>query len=223
MTKSLIAILAAIALTVGPAVLQGRYSNRWGTPVDLTLAGEQLHQFPRELGPWQNLEDERPLSDAVCQELGLVEHFHRQYVHTATGERMHVLLMVGPPGRLVRHPPDVCYANRANEQLGDSEMLDVSGGRQRSQFELLRFRRTAQPVPSEFEVAYAFSVGEGAWAAPTSPRMAYGGEPVLYKLQVLCEGKSSTMQEDIEDFLSNFVTGFRAVLPGGKSQASDAL
>ncbi len=221
MTKSLLAILAAIALTVGPAVLQGHFSNRWGTPVDLTIAGEQLHQFPRELGPWQNAEDERPLSEAVCRELGLVEHFHRQYVHTSTGERMHVLLMVGPPGRLVRHPPDVCYANRANEQLGDAELIEVSGT-ERSQFELLRFRRTAQPVPSEFEVAYAFCEGSGTWAAPSSPRMAYGGEPVLYKLQVLREGKSSTVQEDIEDFLTNFVAAFGAVLPSRESATTDA-
>ena len=220
MIRLLLVTLAAISLTVGPALIQGQYTNRWRTPPNLAAAGVRLHQLPRVFGDWQNSEDERPLSDAVCQELGLTEHFHRQYMHRSTGETVHVLLMVGPPGRLVRHPPDVCYANRANEQIGEIESMRVDAIAEEHQFKLLEFRRTAQPVKSKFQVAYAFNHGEETWNAPDSPRMAYGAASVLYKLQVLTEEQSGEIGSNFEDFLRLFVEQFH-LSAAESEQASD--
>lgn len=220
--KTLLAIFAATALTVAPAVLEGQYSNRWGSRADLSVAGKQLHEFPRTVGAWQNVEDERPLSDAVCRELGLTEHFHRQYVHSTTGKQVNVLLMVGPPGRLVRHPPDVCYANRANQQLGEVESLEHSGTSARHQFKLLSFQRTSQPVPSNFRVAYAFHDGESSWQTPSSPRMEYGAAPVLYKLQVLSETKEGKESETIDAYLEEFIEAFSVVLLNENAESDQA-
>jgi len=126
MFKTAVAIVAVILMTALPAFLQGRFVNRWDEPPNLNLAGRQLHQFPRQVGLWQSAADSRSLSDALCRELGLEAHFHRQYIHDETGDRLHVLLMVGRPGRLVRHPPDVCYANRANQQIGEAAGLAIA-------------------------------------------------------------------------------------------------
>lgn len=212
MTKSLLMIVAAIALTIGPACLHGRFANRWDSPADLSAAGAQLHEFPRQVGQWHNVTDERPLSEAVCRELGLVEHFHRQYRHQTSGERLDVLLLVGPPGRLVRHPPGICYASRGNQTSGEAKPLEISTESENHQFELLSFRRTAQPVPSEFSVAYAFATRDGVWSTPGSPRMTFGGKPVLYKLQVLSERQEVDARADVEKFLAAFVEAFPGVL-----------
>ncbi len=212
MFKAIIITSAAIVLTILPALLQGQLLNRWMAPVDLYESGLRLHQFPRDLGRWTNTEDERPLADAVCRELGLEDHFHREYVHTETGERLNVLLMVGPPGRLVRHPPDVCYANRANQPIGEARSLQVRGNSQQNQFKLLHFKRLSQAMQSEFWVAHAYSSDTGTWSAPTSPRMAFGGAPLLYKLQVLSETSDFGEQEATADFLHQFVDAFPEVL-----------
>lgn len=212
MLKTTLAITAVILLTVLPAVLQGRFVNRWGTPRNLSVAGKQLHEFPRQVGDWISVEDERPLSESVCRELGLVEHFHRQYVHAESGERLDVLLMVGPPGRLVRHPPEVCYANRANQQVGDVLPLEVKAGTASHQFKLLNFTRKSQPMPSYFWVAYAYSTEEGRWHTPSSPRMEFGNAHGLYKLQVLAEATDDGAQQRVQEFLGKFVESFPAVL-----------
>ena len=218
MSKFALAIIAVVVLTSVPAILQGRFVNRWGQPANLAVAGEQLHRFPRQVGDWQSAEDQRPLSDAVCRELGLVEHFHRQYVHQLSRDRVDVLLMVGPSGRLVRHPPNVCYANRANQQVGSAAQLKVRSGVEDHEFNLLRFQRSITPDPSDFWVAYGYAAETGNWAAPNSPRMMYGGAPVLYKLQVLSEVPKEGGYEQLREFIEQFVQEFPVVFAAASAR-----
>ena len=119
--------------------------------------------------------------------------------------------MVGPPGRLVRHPPDVCYANRANRQIGEVIPLEVSSQAEQHQFKLLHFQRMSQPVQNDFWVAYAYATEQGLWTAPTSPRMAFGGEPVLYKLQVLSELPDPGDHQEVCQFLRQLAEAFSVV------------
>ncbi len=210
--KTTIAIIAVILMTALPALLQGRFMNRWGEPPNLNAAANRLKQFPREVSIWRNEIDQSPLSDEVCQELGLEEHFHRQYRRANSTGHLEVLLMVGPPGRLVRHPPSVCYANRANRQVGEAFSLEIVTKSGKHDFQVLRFRKTSGPVQSEFWVAYAYAAEGGTWSTPSSPRMAYGAVPVLYKLQVLVEVRDEPTKEELQGFLEEFVEAFPVVL-----------
>ena len=212
MIKLVIATFAVVALTVVPAVQQGQFVNRWGEPPNLNAAGDRLHSFPRKVGDWKSGPDQPPLSEAVCKELGLVEHFHRRYRNEQTGQQVEVLLMVGAPGRLVRHPPDVCYANRANQQVGEPLSLELSGQRHTHQFDVLHFKRRDLPIQRDFVVAYAFSTEDGIWSSPSSPRMQFGGAPVLYKLQVLTDRADRDSTARPKQFLQAFVNEFSAVL-----------
>lgn len=212
MSKTALAIVAVLLLTTVPAWLQGRFVNRWGQPANLAVAGQRLHGFPRQLGDWESARDQQPLSEAVCRELGLVEHFHRQYVHQRSRDQLDILLMVGPSGRLVRHPPSVCYANRANQQVGAAELLQVTSGPTDHEFSLLRFQRSMGRETSGFWVAYGYATELGDWAAPTSPRMTFGGAPVLYKLQVLSDVPVDGDHEQLSEFIQQFVAEFPRVL-----------
>ena len=223
MSKATLAIVIVILLTALPAIQQGRLMNRWGEPPNLGAAGSRLHEFPRQMGHWRSGPDQKPLSQPVCEELGLVEHFRRQYAHDKTGEQIEVLLMVGTPGKLVRHPPDVCYANRANQQLGDTVPLEFASKSTTQQFKVLHFKRAKLPMESDFLVAYAFTTGSGAWLAPTSPRMEFGAEPLLYKLQVLSESTGQAGMKQLEEFLTDFVDAFPSVLVSESKEASGTL
>lgn len=213
MIRGAFLVLIAFALTVGPAIWHGKISNRWGAPPDLSLAGEQVLEFPRVLGNWKNEVDERSLSEAVCRELGLLEHFHRRYFDAVSGAQVEVLLMVGPPGPLVRHPPEICYANRANQQLGDASLLEVANGANKHNFKMLGFTRIAEPLPGNFHVAYGYADNDARWSTPSSPRVAFGGGSVLFKLQVLSEDSEEASREHIASFLRQFVSVFSAATP----------
>src|SRR6476659_1413486 len=120
MSKRLILALAAIAaLTIVPALIEGHYVNRWGTPPDLEGAAQRVEQFPREFGSWTFVEDGDPLHPDVCRELGIEGYMTRAYKNRDSGAVVRVLLMVGQSGPLLRNPPYICYANMANEQIGD--------------------------------------------------------------------------------------------------------
>ena len=218
MLKTAAAVLAVILMTAVPALIQGRYLNRWGEPAQLDRVGRQLHQFPRQVQSWQCDVDQPPLSDAVCRELGLESHFHRQYHRADADQPLDVLLMVGPPGRLVRHPPDVCYTNRANQQVGEATPLEIVTQSGKHEFVLLRFKRTNDPRQGEFLVAYAYATDRGRWSTPTSPRLAFGAATVLYKLQVLAEVSGEASHAEIREFLQSFVVDFSSVLSGENTQ-----
>ncbi len=53
------------------------------------------------------------------------------------------------------------------------------------QFQLLRYGPESV-ARGDFCVAYAFGC-ERQWAVPAMPRLVYGGEPVLLKIQVLVD------------------------------------
>ena len=220
MSKQLVAIMFVLVLTIGPTILHGRYTNRWRTPPDLEAAADHVRQMPASIGGWLQQQELRQLSAPVCQELGLVGHIHRRYVHATTGEHLDLLLMVGPPGKLVRHPPELCYTNRANQRVASPETLEVSKHSVNNSFKMLRFRPKSVPGASSFVVAYAFADHAGIWSAPNSPRMTFGAEPVLYKLQVLSDHDPAEGQANIEDFLSNWVDVFRETVADAGSKVT---
>jgi hypothetical protein len=199
--------IAAAALTIAPALIEGHYLNRWGTPADLTAAAKKVEEFPRELGVWAFASEGEKLPDRVCQELGLAGYLSRSYSHREKGAMASVLLMVGQPGPLVRHPPNICYANRDNVQVGDGEKLSIEVTKPASGFKLLEFKRPQSVTNDRFLVAYALSTGAD-WQVPNMPRLEYGAAPMLYKVQLLVPLDPSQSREQGIELMRQFTTEF---------------
>ena len=212
--KWLFGLMAVLGLTIGPAIVSGQFTHRWGPPADLSLAAGRLDKLPSEFGTWRLLAESEPLSERISKELGLAGDLGRDYVDRESGAMVGLLLMVGQPGRLIRHPPEICYANRANDRVGDIRNLSL--GDSGSEFSLLEFRRESVGLNEHFLVAYGFTDDGKIWKSPESPRMEYGGEAKLYKAQVISisnGGDDQVTQKAIENFLSELVKAFPAVLP----------
>ena len=212
MKLSLLAVAVIALLTVPPALLQGRYVNRWKTPEAQLDAASQLEKLPREFGRWRAVEDGEALSAEVCKELGLSGSIKRTYLNADSGATIDLLLMVGASGQLVRHPPNICYDNRANQQVGEMETLSTTGVEPISSLSLLEYRRNTEAFGTRFLVAYGFSTGQ-EWSSPKWPRMKFGGEPMLYKMQLLTpvtgDDRTRAVDEQIA-FLNKFVQEFSA-------------
>lgn len=177
-------IIAVVALTVPATLVQGHLLNRWDTRQQLQRSVAAIEQLPNEFGNWHLVSEGKPLSSFVCDTLSLAGHIHRIYEHAQSGHRVAVLLLVGPGGPLVRHPPEICYQSLDNRLL-DTRTLRFTIAGQPQQFRLLHYRAESAST-KDFYVAYAFGC-QHRWDAPTMPRLAYGGEPALLKLQVLTD------------------------------------
>ncbi len=86
------------------------------------------------------------------------------YTNRDDGTAVSLLLMVGDSGPLIRHPPYICYANRANEQIGEMTKIRVDTTKPASEFNLLVYRRPQSLTNDRFLVAYSMSVGP-IWSA----------------------------------------------------------
>jgi hypothetical protein len=174
----------AAALTIGPALLAGHYLNRWGATSDLKAAAEQIIKFPNEFGPWRVDRDGEPLTEYVRNELGVAGYISREFVNRDNGSTVNLLLMVGEPGPLLRHPPNICYANRANRQVGEFARFAVDTTKPNSEFTAIEYEPPGSVANERFLVAYAMSTGTN-WSVPRFPRLEFGASPKLYKVQLL--------------------------------------
>ena len=211
--RRLILILVAIvAMTIPAAYFNGRVLLRWGDDNALIQHANALSDVPNQFGEWTLVEQGEPISDYLIEQLELRGTLHRVYEHQQTGQRVALLVLVGPPGPLVRHPPEICYQTRANELLGTDD-LTVSVGGSAATLRLLSYQ-SQLPVDSDFFVAYAFGYA-GKWEVPSSPRLAYGGRPFLFKLHALTDlsyEAPHARPEGLADFLSELLPELNRVL-----------
>jgi hypothetical protein len=181
--RILLAVTAIVALTVIPALIEGKYLNRWNTSSDLTEAANHLDRLPRDLPTWKFSQEGDPLSDEICRGLHIANYLTRVYTNRDNGATVRVLLMVGQSGPLIQHPPYICYANLANEQLGPMTKFQVNTA-PAGEFNLLEYKRARSVTNDRFLVAYSMA-SDAVWKVPDLPRLEFGAAPLLYKIQLL--------------------------------------
>src|SRR6186713_932973 len=105
-TRLVVALAAAGALTIVPALIEGHYVNRWGTPPDLSGAADKVEHLPKRFGDWTFTKDLDPLHEVAIRELAVAGYVSRSYTRQKDSANVSVLLMVGQSGPLIRHPPN---------------------------------------------------------------------------------------------------------------------
>jgi hypothetical protein len=200
-------LIGLVVLTTVPAIVQGVLTRRWRGETDLSGAATRLVDFPTHFGDWQQQGEEEKVPEEALRELQCAGCFNRHYVNQRLGRDVTVIAMVGPAGPLIRHPPEICYGNRANQLLAkpvDIELTTSDSIRHR-----VRLLRYANPraVSGEFSVCYGWSA-DGAWDVPAYPRVEYGGAPMLFKMQVLTTDalpKDGGLPTATAQFLNDFL------------------
>lgn len=212
-SRLIVAALLIVLLTVVPALIAGQYGKRWGASDDDQAVASQLLKFPTEFGVWRMVAEGEPLSDTVKEELGVASYVSRQYENRENGATVTLLLMVGQSGPLLRHPPNICYANRANRQVGETTTVKTTTAKPESEFTAIEYERPDSVTSDRFVVAYGMTTGTN-WAVPKYPRIEFGAAPYLYKVQILAplkqqqstNSKVETLEKFANDFSSAFMT-----------------
>jgi Protein of unknown function (DUF3485) len=204
--RFLILLALGIGITGTAGLVCGRISQRWGPVPDLLAAAQHLKSFPSQFGDWQLL-DETPIPDAVVQTLSCAGYVNRQYVHRQSGATVSVAVTVGPSGPISVHTPEICYSSRDFVVAGDRKrttLMDPQG--LPDSFWHVSFRPNGLSA-DQLRVYYAWSTG-GAWTAADSPRIAFAGRPLLYKLQMstlVATAETDTVQDPCSIFLADLL------------------
>ena len=104
-----LAVVLIAALTVLSGIVHGRMSNRWGPSPDTLAAAAKLAEIPQRFGDWrQQGADE--LDKSSRDELQPAGYFVRRYENRQTGDIVSVTLLLGRPGPISVHTPEVCLA-----------------------------------------------------------------------------------------------------------------
>lgn len=216
--RSAFAFILAAVFTIGPALLAGHYLNRWGTTAEIGIAAQQLLKFPSEFGPWKVAREGDPLTEYVQNELGVVSYVSRVYQNRDNGAQINMLLIMGQPGPLLRHPPNICYANRANRQVGDMTTFKTDAATPSSEFTAIEYEPPGAVASDRFVVAYAMTTGT-EWSVPRFPRLEFGAAPKLYKVQLLSMLGSQPEHDKglrgLEKFAADFTVAFAQLQNGG--------
>ena len=208
--KTAILLAVAALVTVGSAQLQPDQLYQQTPPDVLLKEAGTLDRFPESFGSWRFQKEGVEIAPAVQEELGWVDYVSRIYRNAETGQEVGLLLMLGQPGPLVRHPPDICYSNRGSRTL-NTDAIDIESHGQQHHFRSLAYvSQNVLEQQNQFVVAYAHTA-ETQWDVPQLPRLVYGGEPFLYKMQVLvAEGDDLQGRYDTASaFLADYVDAFR--------------
>jgi hypothetical protein len=202
-----IGLLVLLAGTLGAGWLHGNMTNRWGIHPDSNLAAARLRQpLPERVGHWK-LRREAELEKAVIRMLRCPASISRVYEHEQTGDVISVAVLLGPPGPISVHTPEICYSSHNYTVTSARErttLTDATG----DEHSLWEVRMKSNSVDgARLRVLYAWTTGN-KWLAAEHPRFGYGGVPHLYKVQLASNSSPGDSLEEFDpaqDFLRSFL------------------
>jgi Protein of unknown function (DUF3485) len=198
-------IAAAVGLIVGAGVVQGIWTNRWGTSAAQIALKAQIESVPLTIGEWTGTPFELPAEDRAAA--GATGCFGATYTNAARGVTVSVLLLSGLPGKISTHTPDVCYRG-TGFTLGEYSEFAYAYGPDNRPAEFRTFVATRTGTsPSALRIFWSWNDSKG-WTAPENARWKFASDPALCKLYVVREtwGQVVEPQNDpCKDFLAVFL------------------
>jgi hypothetical protein len=226
-------LVIAIALVLGTGVVRARWASRYADTRDLKAAAERLAAVPPNAGDW--IGTTRPFDVSMYKAAGIQGALMRTYRNQQTGQEMTLLIVLGRPGPIAVHTPDICYGGAGYRMLSDHIPVTVDGPSDSvlGQFWKLRMAKTEAAVPENLNVTYGWSA-DGRWQAPErDARFAFADALVLFKLYavrtvppaIVAKGeKVETETDPTADFLRAFLPELNRTLfpPAGAAAPAPA-
>jgi len=183
--------IIAISLIAACGLLQRYWIGRVSDEEVLREAASRLALIPSVAGDWDGHDltmDSREFKQTEAN--GVLQ---RRYVHRRSGETVMMTLLCGRPGPICVHTPEVCFPGAGFEEQGVGSKYSVPGEND-AQFWVRRFQKQAA-VSEQWRILYSWT-SNGNWQAADSPRLAFAGRPVLYKLYLM--RRLSTAKEPLD-------------------------
>lgn len=195
--------MACLLITLA-GLIHGHASGRWIDGRQLEDATERLTTIPLRFGDWTGtdiIKDAEELAGAEA-----TGYLCRQYQHAGTGEGITVLLLCGPPGPISVHPPTACYRARGYRLHETPTNVFCPVESSEHDFNLAEFRGTTSVIEDRVAILWGWSA-TGIWKAPDMPRIAFAGQPILFKLYVTWD-RTANQQSLLDSCPSEFLDEF---------------
>jgi hypothetical protein len=205
-------ILVGVTLLGG--MIQGHISHRWARDQEFEALASRLRELPEDVGPWR-MKASTSLPPDVEAVLECAGYVNRQYENRQTHELVAVIVLLGPAGPISVHTPDVCYSSQAYTVVGSPARTAIAADKGSPDELWCTSLRSRNLTDRDLRVYHGWTTG-GAWSAPEQgARLAFAGQPYLYKLQVV--GPLPTpVDDDASDqcrhFLNDFLPALRPYL-----------
>jgi hypothetical protein len=190
----------ALALTLGNGLVQGKWQNRWGVPDSVKAAQQQLTDLPGEFGPWRlhSTSELGEVEQDILQNYGYVAGV---YVHNQTGATIRCSVLLGPAGPTSVHTPEICWGSHAYCATGERVALRIPS--RSDEFWTTTFR-SRDVSNTAVRAVYGWRFADH-WQAPEEPRIRFGTQPYLYKLQIAVDGDDKLTRGLAHEFLIDFL------------------
>lgn len=194
----------AAAATLGAGYWSGERTQRWGVAPDLKEMGGNLEALPDGLAGWK-MEQAQEIQDNAARILQCSGYIWRRYVNQDSSDRRVTgSVVLGPPGPISLHDPDVCFIGAGYKSEGKQSVQDFKVGDAEVPFRTVVLRSN-EPGGRRIKVIWAWNNGAG-WKAPDYPRIWFAGGRYLFKAQFVCPVDRE--ESDADEILSAFVSEF---------------
>lgn len=208
-------VLCAAGLILMAGLVHGNWTNRWGASRILEVWASRLQAVPTTIGDWSSRE--LPRDAAELRLAGAVGALSRRYENRLTGESVTTLLLVGLPGDIGAHTPDICFPGAGLEvSQGGRMRLDhgAGTGSRPAIFQTAIAQRDAPTGVLRLRVLWGWNDSQG-WDAPDHARWKYAASPALWKLYIvheLTETDVPASEDSGKKFLEHFLPVIDRVL-----------
>jgi hypothetical protein len=210
-TKSQIWIGFAVVafLTIVITVVAGNYQDRWSQNQDRVEAGKRLKDLPTRIGNWVTGED-KTLSKDEEEALQIEGNYvYRTYRNVTTNDEVVFMLMVGPPGRLAVHTPEICFGGRDYVSDEKRELVAFNKTGTESPDALWRVKFTNTTMRGGLPIVFYYGLNAGSnWQASEEPRTEFQWYRNVYKIQ-------------LQSYYRETVRTAASVVEGNKQEISD--
>ena len=152
-------------------------------PAAVKAAATRLNSIPEQIGDWtSSLEaiDER--ERRIAEIVGSVR---RTYRNSENGYVVSLTILCGAAGPMSVHPPTACFEGVGYElSTGPSVVTFAAADDAPSSLNRAMFRLPGSQMTDVVRVFWGWS-DDGRWTAPANPRLAFRGQPYLFKMYVV--------------------------------------
>ena len=159
-------------------------------PAAVKAAATVLNSIPAQIGTWTSAlevidERERRMAE-------IVGSVRRTYRNSENGYVVSLTILCGASGPMSVHPPTACFEGVGYElSSGPSVVTFADADDTQSSLNCATFRLPGSQMTDVVRVFWGWS-DDGKWTAPANPRLAFRGQPYLFKIYVIDRSLSQT-------------------------------
>lgn len=190
--------------------LRGLLAPSVQSNVALDELAARLKAVPLTVGDWQG--EELQTNEAVVRAADCAGMIQRSYTNTRDGRQVSFMILVGKPGPLSVHLPDICYRGAGYRSQGDASKAELEIASRTAEFRVLDMANSTGPVARHLRIYHSWNNGSG-WTTPGVPRVAFARSAYLFKLYVTTPATSAPDPGD-QDVCRDFIVSCLPTIDG---------